>query len=427
MAVLADLTPLRRSAAFRRLWWGLGVSQLGHQLTVIAVGLEAYHLTNSTLAVGIIGLCELLPLVIFGLYGGALVDQVDRRRAALVATAVLWLTTLGLVVQAVAGARSTAVLYALVAFQAAGFAVNSAARSAIVPRLLDPSLMPAANALQGIAGNLAMTLGPVLGAVLVASVGFTAAYATDAILMTFAWWALLRLPPILPEGHSPGTGRRVGLSNVLEGLRYLTTQPNVRMTFLVDLCAMILAMPRVIFPAVGVLYLGGAATTTGLLTTAIAVGGITASVFSGALTRIRWQGRIIAWAVAGWAVSIIGFGVVLVNAGATSPDHVLWVGLALALLTLAAAGASDAISAVFRQTILQTATPDHLRGRLQGVFIIVVAGGPRLADVLLGAGSEWVGEAWVTVLGGIACLVVLALLLRTNRGFLGYDARHPQP
>ncbi len=427
MAVFADLTPLRRSPDFRRLWWGLGISQLGHQLTVIAVGLEAYHLTGSTLAVGIIGLCELLPLVFFGLYGGALVDQVDRRLAALVATGVLWITTLGLVIQAVAGAGSVAVLYALVALQAAGFAVNSAARSAILPRLLEPALMPAANALQGIAGNLAMTLGPVLGAVLVASVGFTTAYATDAVLMTFAWWALVRLPPILPEGHSPGGAGRVGLSNVLEGLCYLATQPNVRMTFLVDLCAMILAMPRVVFPAVGVLYLGGGEATTGLLTTAIAVGGILASVFSGSLTRIRWQGKVIAWAVAGWALSIIGFGVVLVNVGPTRPGHVLWAGLALALLTLIAAGASDAVSAVFRQTILQTATPDHLRGRLQGVFIIVVAGGPRLADVVLGAGSEWVGEAWVTVLGGIACLCVLTLLLRTNRSFLAYDARHPQP
>lgn len=451
--LFADLTPLRVSADFRRLWLGLGVSQIGHQLTVVAVGLEAYHLTGSTFAVGVIGLCELVPLIVFGLYGGALVDQVDRRKAALIATTVMWLTTVGLAVQAALGADKLVALYVLVALQAAAFAINSPARSAIIPRLLEPSLMPAANALTGVAGNLSITIGPMLGAVLVAGFGFTAAYLVDVVLMLFALWALFNLPPILPEaddvepadgaveeppGASPdlvpgepetvrSPGRRVGLGAVLEGLRYLGTQPNVRMTFLVDLCAMVFASPRVLFPAVGAMYLGGGATTTGALVTGTAVGGILASVLSGGLTRMWWQGKIIVWAVTAWGLSVIAFGLVLVWTGPGEPDHVVWLALVLALLTLAAAGAADTISAVFRQSILQTATPDRMRGRLQGIFIVVVAGGPRLGETLLGANASWLGEAWAAVVGGVLCLVSLWVLVGRNRRFLAYDSRHPEP
>lgn len=260
MRFLADISPLRESPDFRRLWWGLGISAIGHQITVITVSLEAYHLTRSTFAVGLIGFSELLPLVIFGLYGGAIVDRVDRRLAALVASSVLWLTVLGLALQAALGVQRVGVLYLLVAVQAAAFAVNSPARMAITPRLVRPEKLPAANALQGVTGNLAMTIGPVAGATLVAASGFVASYVLHLILMGAALWAIWKLPPILPmpspdgslEGNAPR--RFAGVAAVMDGLRYLATRPNVRMTFLVDLCAMIFAMPRVVFPALGVLY-----------------------------------------------------------------------------------------------------------------------------------------------------------------------------
>ncbi|GIG41738.1 MFS transporter [Cellulomonas phragmiteti] len=424
--LLVDLTPVRTSPAFRRLWLGLSVANLGAQLTVVAVGLQVYALTASTLAVGVLGLCALVPLVVFGLYGGALVDHYDRRTVALVASVVSWAAVLALVVQAAAGTAHVGVLYALVAVQSAAGAVNAPARAAIVPRLLEPRLMPAANALQTMGWNVALTLGPLAGAALVAGIGYVWAYAVDAVLFTFALAALLRLPPVPPE-PSEHRRARLGLGSVVDGLRYLGTQPNVRMTFLVDVVAMVTAMPRVLFPAVGVLYLGGGETTTGVLTAAIAVGGILAGLFSGGLARVRWQGRVIAGAIAAWGLSIVAFGVVLVAAGRTTPDGVLPVALALAVLTLALAGASDAVSSVFRQTILQTATPDDMRGRLQGVFVVVVAGGPRLGELALGALSTRVGEGGAAVIGGVTCVVLLALLVRAQRTFWHYDARHPTP
>jgi len=297
-SLLLDTTPLRVSPAFRRLYLGLTVANVGGQVTVVAVGLQVYALTRSTLAVGVLGLFALVPLVAFGLYGGAIADHYDRRQVAIVASLVSWVAVLGLVAQAVGGNRHVGVLYGLVALQSAAGAVNSPARGAIIPRLLEPRLMPAANALQTLGMNLAMTGGPLLGALLVATVDYAVAYGLDAALFTLALLALWRLPPIPPEGVRRG---RAGLSSVLDGLRYLGTQPNVRMTFLVDIVAMVTSSPRVLFPAVGVLFLGGGATTTGALTAAVAAGGIVASVLSGGLARVRWQGRAIALAISTWA------------------------------------------------------------------------------------------------------------------------------
>ncbi|GAA1408127.1 MFS transporter [Oerskovia paurometabola] len=447
--ILADTTPLRVSPPFRRLWWGLGISNLGSQLTVVAVGLQVYALTGSTLAVGVLGIFALVPLVALGLYGGALVDAYDRRKVALLASWALWVVTGLLALQAWLDVGSVGVLYGLVALQSAAFAINNPARSAIIPRLVEPRLLPAANALQTISWSIALTVGPLLGAFLVALWGYGIAYTIDAVLFAAALWAVWRLPSIPPvltsdvsePASTPGHGgpdnpagdgatpRRkvVGISSVVDGLRYLATRPNVRTTFLVDLAAMILAFPRVLLPAVGVLFIGGGETTTGVLSAAFAVGAVLAGVFSGALSRVRWQGLVIAWAITAWGLSIAAFGAVLLVVGRTEPSQVLVGGLVAACVALALAGASDAVSAVFRQTILQTATPDDMRGRLQGVFIVVVAGGPRLGEVVLGAQASWFGEAWAAVAGGLACIVVVWLILRAQPRFLKYDALHPEP
>ncbi|MEP7764026.1 MFS transporter [Sanguibacter sp. 25GB23B1] len=451
-SLFVDTTPLRASPAFRRLWWGLGVSNLGAQLTVVAVGLQVYALTGSTFSVGLLGVFALVPLVVLGLYGGALVDAYDRRTVALSASVVLWVVTIALAAQAWAGLDSVPVLYGLVALQSAAFAVNNPARSAIIPRLVEPRLLPAANTLMTITWNIALTLGPLSAALVVARWGYGAVYTLDVLCFTAALWALVQLPGMPPEPSgaaeapgepadgpvvdggpgsvSRGGGARrrvVGLGSVVEGLRYLATRPNVRMTFLVDLAAMIFAMPRVLFPAVGVVVLGGGEGTTGALTAALAVGGLLAGVFSGGLTRLHRQGLVIMWAIICWGLSVAGFGVVLVLAGRSYPGDVLVVGLVAALVMLVLCGASDAVSSVFRQTILQSATPDDMRGRLQGVFIVVVAGGPRLGDLVLGAQATWWGEGWAAVVGGLLCIVVLLALVRWQPRLLSYDARHPEP
>ena len=427
MALLLDLTPLRSAPAYRRLWLGLSVSNLGTQFTVTAVGLQVYAITGSTFSVGVLGVCALVPLVLLGLYGGALVDVYDRRRVALIASVGLWVVSGLLALQAWLHLDSVALLYALVALQSAGFAVNNPARSAIIPRLVEPELLPAANVLQTVSWNIAFVVGPLLGAFLVAGGDFGLAYTVDVVLFTAALWALWRLPDLPPVEAVEGAPTKRGLASVFEGLRYLTTRPNVRMTFVVDLTAMILAMPRVLLPAVGVLWLGGGAATTGELSAAFAVGAVLAGLLSGGLVRVRHQGRVIVGSILVFGLAVAAFGLVLLGVGRTSPARVVVPALVLSFVFLALAGGADAVSSVFRQTILQAATPDAMRGRLQGVFIVVVAGGPRLGDLVLGTAADRVGEAWAALGGGLLCVAVLVAVVLLQRRFWDYDARDPQP
>ncbi|HEY8882377.1 MAG TPA: MFS transporter, partial [Dermatophilaceae bacterium] len=373
MPILLDLAPLRASPAYRRLYAGFTLAGVGSQLTVVAIGLQVYELTGSSFSVGLVGLFALVPIIIMGLYGGALIDAHDRRIVALVASGVMWASGILTMTQAWLGNTNPLVLYLLVAVNSAGFAVVSPARSAIYPRLLARHLLPAANALTVFAFNVALTVGPLLAGFLVAWRGYTLAYGVDVVLFTAAMWGLFRLPPIPPQPHPDALGRgRPGLASVLDGLRFLGTRPNVRMTFLTDFCAMVLAMPRALFPAVAVLAFGGGARTVGYMASAVAVGSIVAMVFSGKLGDLRRQGLAVVVCVALWGVSISGFGISVALAGG------VWTrasALLMGAFFLACAGAADSVSAVFRTTILQAATPDHLRGRLQGVFIVVVAGG----------------------------------------------------
>ncbi len=429
MPILLDLTPLRASPEYRRLYIGFTLAGVGGQLTVVAVGLQVYGLTRSSFSVGLVGLFALVPIVVMGLYGGALIDAHDRRAVALVASVVMWISGILTALQSWLGNTSPMVLYLLVALNSAAFAVVSPARSAIYPRLLERHLLPAANALTVFAFNVALTVGPLLAGFLVAWRGYTWAYAVDVVLFTSALWGLFRLPPIPPGPHPElqRTGRRLGLqglASVLDGLRFLGTRPNVRMTFLADFCAMILAMPRALFPAVAALAFGGGAMTVGLMASAIAVGSIVAMIFSGRLGHVRRQGLAVVVCVALWGASISGFGLAVGSAGTLLTTSTA---LLVGALFLAGAGAADSVSAVFRTTILQAATPDHLRGRLQGVFIVVVAGGPRLGDLVSGSVATASSEAFAAVAGGIACVLAVAALTAWQKGFLRYDALDPTP
>jgi MFS family permease len=400
-----DLTPLRVSRPYRRLLLGEAVSVLGTQVTVVAVPIQVWQLTRSTAAVGLVGVAGLLPLVVFGLYGGAIADAVDRRTLVVVTTSGQAVLSLVLVGQAVLDVERVGLLYAVVACQAALFAVDSPARQAFVPRLLPPQLLPAANALKQVEFNLGVTVGPLLAGVLVARVGYEAAYGLDVLTSLVALVAVAGLPSMPPHGG----GRRAGTASVLEGLRFLRTRQVLLMTFVVDLVAMVLAMPRALFPALADAVFGGGPQTAGLLYSSMAAGALLGALFSGWFGRVHRHGVAVLVAVAAWGLSIALFGV----------TDVLW----LAMLFLAAAGTADMVSAVFRIAILQAAAPDEMRGRLGGVFIVVVAGGPRLGDARAGGGAELVGLRAASVVGGLAVVGVTAVVAATATRFRRYDAR----
>lgn len=421
-SLLADVTPLRESLDFRRMWTGQLLSILGSQLTLTAVSLQVYDLTRSSFDVGVLGLVALVPLIAAGLYGGSIVDAHDRRIVAIASSALLWGTSALIALQAWLHVGSVALIYVLVALQALGSGINMPARSSIIARLIRPELLVAANSLNMITFGLGGAIGPLLAGALVASVGYGWTYTLDVLSFTVAMWALFRLPSLPPEGEV----RRAGLRSVAEGFQYLGTRPNIRMTFVIDLCAMVFAMPRSLLPAVAAVSIGGGAPTAGALFGGIAAGTFLGGLFSGPVGRLRWQGRGVQLAVAGWGASILAFGLVILGAGRSSPGGPTW-WLVPALLCMVAAGAADSVSASLRSTILQAATPDSMRGRLQGVFTVVVAGGPRLGDVFAGGMASWLGEGLAVVVGALVCIALVAGLRLAQPRFAHYDALDPTP
>jgi MFS family permease len=404
-----DLRPLQESPAFRRLIAGEAISVIGTWVTMVAVPLQVYALTRSSAAVGLVGVAGLLPLIVFGLYGGAIADAVDRRKLVLCTTLGQLALALVLVAQAVADVQSVLLLYAVVACQAGLSAVDSPARQAFVPRLLRKELLPAANALKLVEFNLAVTIGPLIAGVLVARVGYEAAYGLDALTFVAAVVAVAGLPSMPPAGG----GRRAGTASVLEGLAFLKTRQVLLMTFVVDLVAMVFAMPRALFPALAEEVFGGGEQTAGLLYSALAAGALVGALFSGWFGRVHRQGIAVLAAIVVWGAAIALFGT----------TDVLW----LALLFIAVAGAADMVSAAFRTAILQAAAPDEMRGRLGGVFIVVVAGGPRLGDARAGGGAELVGLQGSSVFGGLAVVGITLAIAAGAKNFRSYDARDPLP
>lgn len=423
MGILVDLTPLRLHPEYRRLYVGTALTSVGAALASTAIGLQVYQLTGSSFSVGLVGLFGLVPLVALGLYGGAVVDAFDRRRVAILGSLGMWAVSALMVAQAALGNRNAWVLYALVALNSAAFAVVSPARTAIYPRILQARLLPAANALSSLSMSLAVLIGPVAAGFLIDWQGYTLTYAVDAAMFAFSLWGLAGLPPIPPLDAARATAP--GLRSVLDGLGYLASRPNLKMTFFTDFCAMILANPKALFPAVAVVALGGGAREVGLLTAATALGALLAALFSGGLTTVVHQGRAVVVAVVSWGLSIALFGLAVLAAmqGWVGPERAL----VLALIALTLAGASDSVSMVFRNTIMQAAADDRFRGRMQGIFIVVVAGGPRLGELVAGSVGQLTTE-WVAALGGgLACAVAVVVLARAQRGFLRYDSRRPQP
>lgn len=416
--LLLDLTPLRRSAPYRRLWVGLGISNVGQQMTAVAVGLQVWDLTGSSLMVGLVGLFQLVPLVGFGLYGGTLSDAFDRRKVGMASAIGMWVASVAFLAQSLADVGSVWLLYAIIALHSSFFAVGSPARGSIIPRLVPGELLPAANALSNMTWNVGFALGPLIGGIVVAATGtVSSAYLIDVVAYGVVVWAMWRLPSLPPQPTPGGERPTYGWSAVREGFAFLRGKRNLQMTFYEDLIAMVFGMPRALFPAIAAQWYGGTtadiAFTLGLLSAAPAAGALASSVLSGPVGRVRWQGRAVVIAIVVWGMAITAFGLVR------------W--LPIAMVLLAIAGAADNISSIFRTTILQAATPDEYRGRLQGVFTVVVAGGPRAGDVEAGAVAAAFGETVSVVSGGIATVVLASALARARPSFWRYDARDPVP
>ena len=396
----ADTTPLR-TPDFRRLWLAGIVTVIGGNLTIFAVPVQLYALTQNSAYVGLSGLFALVPLIVFGLLGGAWADAMDRRLLLIIASIGLAFSSVLLWLQAALTLNNVWVVLCLLSVQQAFYAINSPTRSAAIPRMLPGDQLAAANSLNFTVFQFGAIVGPLLAGVMLRWVDLSTLYLIDAITCVAPLWVTFRLAPMPPTTGGRSSG--YGLTAVLDGFRYLAGNQVVLMSFVVDLIAMILGMPRALFPQMAHQSFGGpveGGTTMALLAAAMSAGAVAGGVFSGWFPRIKRQGLAVVVSIVVWGGAMIGFGL----AGGFAHGHtgaMLWIALAF----LAVGGAADMVSAAFRSTILQQVASDELRGRLQGVFTVVVAGGPRLADAVHGAAAAAVGTT-VAAAGGGALVVV---------------------
>ncbi|MFC9788810.1 MFS transporter [Rhodococcus sp. NPDC127528] len=412
--LLADTTPLREPH-YRRLWIAGIVTVIGAQLSVVAVPQQVYEITGSSAYVGLTGVFGLVPLVVFGLWGGALADVMDRRRLITITTVGLIVTSVLFWLQAARGVDNVWLVLGLFSLQQAFFAVNQPTRAAIIPRLIPGDQLPAANSLNMTVVQFGAIAGPLLAGVLIPTIGLPSLYLVDAIALLATLWAVLALPELPPTGHTT----RAGFAAVLDGFRYLSSQKVLLASFVVDIIAMVFGMPRALFPQIAHETFGDPASgglALGLLFAAMSVGAVIGGVFSGWLPGVSYQGRAVVLCIVAWGLAMVGFGVAVGLASPDSGPALLWIALAF----LAFGGAVDMVSAAFRSTMLQQVAPDEMRGRLQGVFIVVVAGGPRIGDVLHGATAYLAGTAVAAAGGGILVVVGVVLACLAFPTFLRY-------
>jgi len=422
-----DTRPLRHPA-YRRLWTSNVVTSVGSQLTAVAVPKQIYDVTGSSTWIGIASFAALAPLVVFGLWGGAVADAVDRRKLLLTTNVGIAVTSIGFWAQAAVGLHSVWPLIVLLAVQQGLFGINSAARGAAIPRLVPQEEVPAANSLGATVMLAGALFGPMVAGALIPIIGLPTLYLLDAVGLTATLWAVYRLPALPPltagrspavktEGSSgsgsPGYGspieaRRTGWAQVADGFRFVAANRLLLNSFVVDLIAMVFGMPRALFPQLAATTYASNHLALGLLFAAMPAGALVGGLLSGTYTRLGRHGAMTIGAVAAWGLAMIGLG--------------LSGSILLACLFLALGGVADFVSMVFRGSILQMAAPDEMRGRMQGVFTVVVAGGPRLADLVHGIAGAALGTKAAVAGGGLAVVVGVVILATFSPSYWRYHA-----
>jgi MFS family permease len=404
--LLTDITPVRESAQFRRLWVGTTLSGVGSSFTLFAVPLQVYDITRSSFAVGAIGVASVVPTITIGMFGGSLADAVDRRKLVLVTTCSQAAVSALLAAQALAAVSSVWLLYVLVAASSGLSAINGPARRTFVPSLLRPDQVAAGLALNRVSFQVMLMVGPALAGVITAAAGghLQACYLIDAVSFGASIYGVARLPAMPPR---PGAARP-GPRAIAQGLGFLRRSPVVAGAFLADLNATIFGLPLALFPAINAERFGGNPTTLGLFITAIGVGGLVSAVFTGPLSRLSRQGMVMLATVAIWGAAFAGFALA----------HTLWLVLAL----LAVAGAADTFTVVLRGTIVQAVATDEFRGRLTAAEYVIGGAGDSLGRLESGAVGSLSTPTIGALSGGLATVVLAGVIGLAMPAFARYRA-----
>ena len=404
--ILVDTTPLRESRDFRLVFTGQLISMLGTQLTVVAIPYQVYSMTHSSLQVGAISLAQLFPFIAGALYAGPIGDTVDRRVIMLWTAVALVVTSGAMAVNAAVSHPNLAVLYVVSAVAAGLMGFSSTARMAVVPGLVSRGHLTAALAMMQIIIQVATVVGPALSGLLL-TIGLPLVYALDAVSFVVAAVTTFLMSP-MPPPHDPN--RLSPWKSTKEGMRYLRTRQALQGVYVIDINAMVFGMPRALFPAMAGSVFGGGTVVLGLLYAAPGAGALVGARTTGWVGVVRRQGWAVILAVSVWGAAITVFGLV----------DTLWI----ALVLLAVAGWADVISAVLRNTILQSTTPDRMRSRMSSIQMAVVQGAPRLGDLESGAVATLTSLEFAVVSGGLACIAGAVLIGALMPAFRNHLASH---
>ena len=427
--LLTDVTPLREHPAFRRLWLGTMLSRTGSAMTSFAVTLQVYDLTRSPAAVGGLGVAMFVPLLLITLPGGTLADRVDRRRLVLAVAVGQMTVSAVLFALAAFGGASLWALYALVTIGSAFSAVSAPAQQTFIPRLVPREQLGTAMALNRIVFQVVLIAGPALAGVIAAWAGVRGCYLADVASFAGALWGVGRLPAMppvrpaaskgspasegSPSGSAAGARPRSGLALTLEGLAFIRRTPVLCGAFLADVNATFFGLPVSLFPAINAERFGGNPRTLGLFMTAIGVGGLVSAVFAGPLKHASRHGLVMLACVAVWGGGFALF--------AVAPS--LW----LTLLALAIAGLADTFTVVVRGIIVQEATPDEFRGRVNAADFLVGAGGGELGSLEAGLVGSWTTPVISALSGGLLTVLGVVAIAAAMPSFRRYRSPAPAP
>jgi MFS family permease len=382
--VILDLSPLRRYRDFRLLYFGQFVSAFGSMISYVAVPYQVYQITKSSFYVGLLGAVQVVPVLLLGLWGGALADRMDRRRLLLISEALMSLGTIALLLNACMGKPSLFVIFVLAGFLQSVNAFHRPAMEAITQKLVEKRDYASVASLSQFRGSTCMILGPALGGILMSFYGTRAGYLVDFLTYFCALVAIYFMRAALPpERENRGTAWQ----DIRESLAYARARPVLIGTYVVDIVAMIFAFPTALFPALGDHW--GGPKAAGLLFSAMSVGALLVSLASGKSATVKRHGAMVIIAAALWGVAIVGFGL--------SPS--LW----LAVFFLACAGAADAVSAIYRFVIWSETIPNDKRGKLAGLEMMSYLTGPLLGNMRAGWMAEAGGLGFSVAAGGMIC------------------------
>lgn len=403
-SVLVDLRPLRQNVAFRRLWVGNSISGIGSAMAAFTVTWLVWSRTHSAAAVGLIGLAQLVPMLVFTLLGGHWADHYDRRRLIIAVRWAQLAAAIAMTIVALTTRHAVWGFYGLIALESALGSISQPVSQAFVATLLSGELRSAGLALNHTAGQVMMLLGPLVAGVVVAAAGPGWTLVFNSLSFGAAIYGVFRLPRLgrpgaLDGGDAAGVDTAAPLARIAAGIRFVTRTPIIAALLLADLNAMALAMPLALFPVLNSERFGGSPATLGLLAPAVGMGGLLAGLFSGRITRAKRQGFVMVIASAVWGLGVMGAGLVANLPGV--------------LVLLAVAGAADVASVVSRATIIQSVTPDAYRGRVSALDFLVGAGGPKLGDLRGGFVAEFT-SGWFSMAIGGAVSAALALVIAAS-------------